>query len=193
MSVLRYFRPVERIDPLYVQARTPGDVEPVTQIVRTIVEARHRPGARYKVENLTAILDAAKQIAMVLSLVLVLISAIALIISGIGIMNIMLVTVTERTREIGLRLSLGATRKAILAQFLVEAVLISIGGGMIGILIGAGVPLVAGYFSPDVQIPISWISIAVAFGVSVIVGLTFGLMPANRAAQLSPTEALRYE
>jgi putative ABC transport system permease protein len=193
MSVLRYFRPVERIDPLYVQARTPGDVEPVTQIVRTIVEARHRSGARYKVENLTAILDAAKQIAMVLSLVLVLISAIALIISGIGIMNIMLVTVTERTREIGLRLSLGATRKAILAQFLVEAVLISIGGGMIGILIGAGVPLVAGYFSPDVQIPISWISIAVAFGVSVIVGLTFGLMPANRAAQLSPTEALRYE
>jgi putative ABC transport system permease protein len=193
ISVLRYFKPIERIDPLYVQARTPGDVEPVTRIVQTIIESRHRPGARYKVENLTGILDAAKKIAAVLTLVLILISTIALIISGIGIMNIMLVTVTERTREIGLRLSLGATRKAILAQFLTEAVLISLGGGLIGIAIGVGIPLAVGYFVPEVQIPLSWISVVVAFGVSVLVGLTFGLLPANRASQLNPTEALRYE
>jgi putative ABC transport system permease protein len=193
ISVLRYFKPIERIDPLYVQARTAEDVEPVTRIVQTIIESRHRPGARYKVENLTAILDAAKKIAAVLTLVLILISAIALIISGIGIMNIMLVTVTERTREIGLRLSVGATRRAILAQFLTEAVLISLGGGLVGIVIGVGIPLLVGYFVPEVQIPLSWASVAIAFGVSLLVGLTFGLLPANRAAQLNPTEALRYE
>ena len=193
MTVLQYFAPIERIDPLYVQARTAGDVEPLTKVVRTILESRHRGGAKYRVENLAAILDAAKRIARVLTAVLIVVSAIALIISGIGIMNIMLVTVTERTREIGLRMAVGAARRDVLEQFLAEAVIISLVGGMAGILIGVAIPLSVQYFTDDVVIPISPVSIAVAFTVSLLVGLIFGILPANRAARLNPTEALRYE
>ena len=134
-----------------------------------------------------------KRIAAVLTAVLIVVSAIALIISGIGIMNIMLVTVTERTREIGLRMAVGAARRDVLEQFLAEAVLISLAGGMAGILIGVAIPLSVRYFTDDMQIPISPISIVVAFSVSLLVGLVFGILPANRAARLNPTEALRYE
>jgi putative ABC transport system permease protein len=157
------------------------------------LQGRHRPGARYLVENLTAILDAAKNIALVLTLVLILISAIALLISGIGIMNIMLVTVTERTREIGIRMAVGASRREVLQQFLLEAILLSLSGGLAGIMVGVAMPLSVQYFAEGVRIPISVVSIAVAFGVSCLVGLIFGLLPANRAARLNPTEALRYE
>jgi ABC-type antimicrobial peptide transport system permease subunit len=121
------------------------------------------------------------------------VSALALIISGIGIMNIMLVTVTERTREIGLRMAVGAARRDVLEQFLAEAVIISLAGGLAGILIGVAIPLTVDYFLDDFSIPISPLSILVAFSVSLIVGLVFGLLPANRAAGLNPTEALRYE
>jgi len=193
LSVIRYFTPVERIDPMYVQVRTPADVVPVTAIVQQILESRHRPGARYRVENLTAILEAASSIALILTLVLILVAAIALVISGIGIMNIMLVTVTERTREIGIRKSVGATRGEILRQFLLEAVLISVGGGFLGILLGVAMPLSVRFFADGLDIPISGISIAVAFAVSFLVGIVFGLLPASRAAQLNPVEALRYE
>ena len=193
LPVIRYFTPVERIDPMYVQVRTPEDVLPVTQAVQQILESRHRPGARYRVENLTAILEAASSIALILTLVLILVAAIALIISGIGIMNIMLVTVTERTREIGLRMSVGATRREILQQFLLEAVLISIGGGFLGILLGVSLPLSVRFFAEGLDIPLSWISVAAAFAVSFLVGIVFGLLPASRASRLNPTEALRYE
>ena len=193
ISVIRYFTPVERIDPMYVQVRTPEDVVPVTAVVQQILESRHRAGARYRVENLTSILEAASAIALILTLVLILVAAIALVISGIGIMNIMLVTVTERTREIGLRKAVGATHGEILRQFLLEAVLISVGGGFLGILLGVAMPLSVRLFTDGIIIPISGVSIGVAFAVSFLVGIAFGLLPANRAAQLSPVEALRYE
>jgi putative ABC transport system permease protein len=178
---------------MYVQVRRSEDVEPVTTAVRGILEGRHRPGARYLVENLTAILDAARNIALVLTAVLILISAIALLISGIGIMNIMLVTVTERTREIGVRMAVGASRREILQQFLIEAIMLSSVGGLAGILVGVAMPLSVQFFAEGIRIPISITSIVVAFAVSCLVGLVFGLLPANRAARLNPTEALRYE
>ena len=193
IPVIRYFNQVEKIDPMYVQARTAADVPDVTKLVRQVIEARHRPGAKYDVENLTGILDAAKKIALVLTLVLILVSAIALVISGIGIMNIMLVTVTERTREIGVRMAVGASRREILEQFLTEAVVISLAGGLVGIFIGISIPLSIRLFTEGVPVPISYMSVVVAFAVSLAVGVVFGLLPANRASQLNPTEALRYE
>jgi putative ABC transport system permease protein len=192
-SVQRTFENVERVDPMYVQVRTADDVPAVTKMVEDIVTSRHRTGARYSVQNLGGILDAASAIASVLTIVLVLVSAIALIISGIGIMNIMLVTVSERTREIGIRMSLGASKADVLLQFLLEAVLISVGGGVLGILAGISLPVTANLLQDQVRIPISILSISVAFLVSFGVGILFGILPARRAARLNPTEALRYE
>ena len=143
-------------------------------------------------DTLTAILNAAKNISLILSLVLVLVSAITLVISGIGIMNIMLVTVTERTREIGVRLAVGASKYEIMIQFLAEAMMVSLTGGIVGILAGVSIPLSVQLFA-DIRIPISPLAIVIAFGVSCVVGLVFGILPANRAAQLNPTDALRYE
>ena len=192
ITVLRYFTTEERIDPMYVQVRSPQEVESVARRVQSLLESRHRPGARYRVDTLTAILNAAKSISLILTAVLVMVSAIALVISGIGIMNIMLVTVTERTREIGVRMAVGASRHEILTQFLTEAVLVSVAGGVLGILAGVGLPFLVGILT-DVDIPISAIAIVIAFCVSCLVGLVFGMLPANRASRLNPTEALRYE
>jgi putative ABC transport system permease protein len=193
ITVQQYFLRVERIDPLYIQVRSPQEVETTTVMVRQLLESRHRAGSHYKVENLTGILDAAKSISRILSLVLVLVSAIALVISGIGIMNIMLVTVTERTREIGVRMAVGASRREILLQFLTEAILISLVGGIIGIAVGVALPVSASLFVEGLRVPISFWSIGIAFTVSSLVGLIFGMLPAVRASRLNPTEALRYE
>jgi putative ABC transport system permease protein len=193
ITVGRYFTPVERIDPLYIQVRSAGDVPRVQELARETIESRHRSGARYKVESLAPILEAAENISKVLTAVLLLIAAIALVISGIGIMNIMLVTVTERTREIGLRMAVGASRNEVLQQFLLEAVLISLGGGLIGTLAGIAGPVSVQAFVDDFRIPISPWSILISLGVSMLVGLVFGTLPALRASRLNPTDALRYE
>ena len=193
ITVMKYFMEYERIDPVYIEVRNAADVPRVRQQVNDILESRHRRGATYNVQDLTAILDTANSIANVLTIVLVIVSAIALLISGIGIMNIMLVTVTERTREIGLRMAVGASRREVMLQFLVESVVISLSGGFIGILLGVALPVTVRILFEQVHVPISPISILVAFGVSFAVGVGFGLLPARRASQLNPTEALRYE
>ncbi len=193
ISVMTLFTGTEAVDQIYASAEAASFVPEATDAMLEVVQRRHRAGAVYRAENLTEILAAAGNIAMAMTMVLLLISAIALIISGIGIMNIMLVTVTERTREIGLRMALGASRAAIRRQFLAEALFISIGGGIGGIAVGVGLPLLAQSFVEGLRIPISPISVAIAVAVSGLVGVVFGLLPAERASKLNPTEALRYE
>ena len=118
------------------------------------------------------------------------IAAISLLVGGVGIMNIMLVSVTERTREIGLRKAVGAKPSDILYQFLIEAVVLSLGGGMIGVAIGA---LGAWGINQFIQTSVSWWSVVLSFGVSAIIGIVFGVAPAARASKLNPIEALKYE
>ena len=164
-----------------------------------ILQSRHRGSAQYRVENSTGILETARQIALALTVVLILIALIALVISGVGIMNIMLVTVTERTREIGIRKAIGATQDAIRYQFLMEAMAISGTGALAGIAIGVAIPALLNFligFFPDaagITVPVSWVSVVLAFVVSCSTGLIFGYLPANRAARLEPTESLRHE
>jgi len=185
---------VNTLKVLDVQATTPEDVPIVEKRLTELLRSRHPAGAEYNVQTLTAILKAAKDISLALTIVLIVIAFIALLISGIGIMNIMLVTVTERTREIGIRKAIGAARREIMYQFLTEAFLISGGGAVLGILIGLLVPVVAQFFLPgNLRVPVSSLSVVLAFVVSCSTGLFFGYLPANQAAKLQPIESLRYE
>ncbi len=193
LTVSRYFTKSDKVDLIYISVQRPEDVPFATKQVAEIIKSRHRPGSSYRVENLSAILEAANKIGNILTVVLLLISFIALVISGIGIMNIMLVTVTERTREIGIKKAVGARRREIMMQFLTEALTISTAGGAAGILLGVSIPLIARYFVSGLRISVSPASIVIAFAVSSLVGVIFGLVPADRAAKLHPTESLRYE
>jgi putative ABC transport system permease protein len=198
-SLLQYYTGTPYFRTLDVMADRPEDIPAVTSVVSQILRSRHRATANYRVENSTGILETAREIALALMIVLILVALIALIISGVGIMNIMLVTVTERTREIGIRKAIGATQAAIRYQFLMEAMAISGTGALAGIAIGVSIPLALGLlisFIPgasDITVPISWVSVVLAFVVSCSTGLIFGMLPANRAAALQPTEALRHE
>jgi putative ABC transport system permease protein len=192
--LMKYYTGVEAIRVLYVQATQPDQVDRVQKQLTLLLASRHPPGAVYDVNTLTAILTAAKNISRGLTIMLILVAFIALLISGIGIMNIMLVTVQERTREIGIRKAIGAARKEIMYQFLVEAFLISGGGAVLGILIGIAIPVTAQMLLPgNLRVPISPLSVIVAFVVSCSTGLLFGYLPANEAAKLQPIESLRYE
>ena len=194
LSLIKYYTGTDVLRVMYAQAAHPEDVSGVQRQVTQVLRSRHPAQAEYDVQTLSAILAAAKNIALSLTIVLILIAFIALLISGIGIMNIMLVTVKERTREIGIRKAIGAERRAILYQFLIEAFLISGGGAVVGILIGLAIPVAAQYFLPgNLRVPVSGLSVIVAFAVSCSTGLFFGYLPASQAARLQPIESLRYE
>jgi putative ABC transport system permease protein len=193
-TLMKYYTGLDVVRLLSVQAARAEDVPSVEREVGQLLRSRHPAGADYKVQTLTAILNAARSISMALTIVLIIIALIALLISGVGIMNIMLVTVTERTREIGIRKAIGAARSEIMYQFLIEAFIISGGGAVIGILIGIALPVAAQLFLPgNLRVPISPMSVVIAFVVSCSTGLFFGYLPANQAASLQPVESLRYE
>jgi putative ABC transport system permease protein len=193
-GLIKYYTGMDVIRVLDAQARTAEDVPSVEKQVTQILKSRHPSTAEYNVQTLTVILDAARKISLALTIVLIVIAFIALLISGIGIMNIMLVTVKERTREIGIRKAIGAARREIMYQFLIEAFLISGGGAVIGILIGLAIPVTAQFFLPsNLRVPISGMSVVIAFVVSCSTGLFFGFLPADQAARLQPIESLRYE
>jgi len=193
-TLMKYYTGMEVVRLLDVQAARAEDVPSVERQVGQLLRSRHPAEAEYKVLTLTAILNAAKNISLALTIVLIIIAFIALVISGIGIMNIMLVTVTERTREIGIRKAIGAARREIMYQFLIEAFVISGGGAVVGILIGIAIPVGAQLFLPgNLRVPVSSLSVVIAFVVSCSTGLFFGYLPAKQAASLQPVESLRYE
>jgi putative ABC transport system permease protein len=192
--LMKYYTGQDVLNVLYAQALSPDDVNNLARQMTRLLKSRHPVEAEYDVQTLTAIVGAARAISEALTVVLLVIACIALLISGIGIMNIMLVTVRERTREIGIRKAIGAPRTDIMGQFLIEAFLISGGGAVIGVLIGIAIPVGVQQLLPgNLRVPISGTSVIVAFMVSCVTGLFFGWLPANQAAKLDPVESLRYE
>jgi putative ABC transport system permease protein len=193
-SLMKYYTGTDVLSTLQLQTGGPDKVATVENQINRLLKNRHPAQAEYNVQTLTAILGAAKTISLALRIVLIVIAFIALLISGIGIMNIMLVTVKERTREIGVRKAIGAAQREIMWQFLIEAFLISGGGAVIGILIGVGIPVIVQQLLPgNLRVPISGMSVVLAFLVSCSTGLFFGWLPAKQAAALEPIESLRYE
>jgi putative ABC transport system permease protein len=191
-TVARYFTDTDAVKELFFSMSDSDRVPAATQQIQQVLQSRHRAESVYKAENLTQLLDVAAKVANALTAVLLLISAVTLVVSGVGIMNIMLATVSSRIREIGVRKAVGATNQEIRLQFLTEAVLISLVGGSIGIVAGLAIP-VSLRFLTDYRVPISGLSVIIALVVSSMVGVLFGTIPATRAAQLDPVESLRYE
>jgi len=191
-SVSRYFQETPSVKLLYFSMGDPAMVIPATGEIKRVLQSRHHAESAYEVSNLTALLSMADRIATGLTWVLLLISMVTLLVSGIGIMNIMLATVTSRIREIGIRKAIGATNREIRFQFLAEAILISLSGGMAGIVIGLAIPYSVRFLT-EYRIPISGWSAIIAIAVSSVVGIIFGTVPATRASQLDPVESLRYE
>ena len=191
-QVARYIKGNDVINQIYFSASDMNNVPQATEDILRVIKSRHRPEAVYDVGNLTDVLEIARKTMIALNLILLLFSAVTLLVGGIGIMNIMLATVTSRIREIGIRKALGATRSEIRLQFLLESTLISVGGGVIGTIVGFLVPFTIHLFS-GFELQFSWISAAVALLVSGAIGIAFGTTPATRAALLDPVECLRSE
>ncbi len=191
-SVIRYFQDTPTVKQIFFSTTDASLVVPVTAQILRVIQSRHRPESVYKVENLTQLVAVADKTANAMTMVLLAVALVVLLVSGIGIMNIMLATVSARIREIGIRKAIGATNREIRFQFLSEAVLISLIGGLIGIFIGLAIPFSVRFFT-EYRIPISGLSAIIAIVVSSLVGIIFGTIPASRAAQLDPVESLRYE
>jgi putative ABC transport system permease protein len=191
-SVARYFIETPTVKEMYFSVADPSMVVTATEQIGRVIQGRHRAESVYKVTNLTELVAVAEKTANALTIVLLLVAAVVLLVSGIGIMNIMLATVSARIREIGIRKALGATNREIRFQFLSEAILISVGGGLVGVVIGLAVPYSVRFLT-EYRIPVSGLSAIVAIVVSSLVGILFGTVPAARAARLDPVESLRYE
>jgi putative ABC transport system permease protein len=191
-TVARYFTDSPTVKQLYFSVADPSMVVPATQEIRRVLQSRHRAESVYSVSNLTQLVSLADKTANMLTLMLLLISMVVLLVSGIGIMNIMLATVSARIREIGVRKALGATNREIRLQFLSEAIVISVGGGLVGVVLGLALPYSVRFLT-QYRIPINGLSAIVAIAVSSLVGILFGTVPAARAAKLDPVESLRYE
>lgn len=190
--VARYFTGTDTVKEIFFTMKNPGDVPRAAERITSIIQSRHRPTSLYKAQTLVDVLKLMDKIALALTYVLLLAAFITLVVSGVGIMNSMLANVTARIREIGIRKALGATRREVRVQFLTEACLLSLSGGLLGTVLGLALPLTINFLTPF-QIPISWWSPVIALSTSVLVGVVFGTLPANRAAALDPVETLKYE
>ena len=188
---------IKALSAVYVEMAAGADANAVSEQITKVLRKRHNllPGQEddFRIQNQAQILDTLNTVASTLTAFLGAIGAISLLVGGIGIMNIMLVSVTERTREIGVRKAVGARDGSIRFQFLIEALVVTSLAGVIGILLGAGIAAVVGSVQTTLVPQVQPSSVIVAFAVSMGVGIIFGLYPAWRASQLQPVEALRYE
>jgi putative ABC transport system permease protein len=191
-TVARFFTASDTVKQLFFSVSDSAEVPRATEEIHDVLQSRHRPESVYKVYNLTQLLSVAAKTANTLTTVLLLISVLTLLVSGVGIMNIMLATVNSRIREIGVRKAVGATNSEIRAQFLTEAILISLAGGFLGTFLGLALPFSIRFIT-NYRVPISGWSVVIAVVVSSLVGVIFGTAPAARAANLDPVESLRYE
>jgi putative ABC transport system permease protein len=182
----------DEIDGIYIELRDSDSITSGAQIVRTVLESSHHDADDYSVIVPAQLLAEQKRTERLFNTVMVAIASISLLVGGIGIMNIMLASILERTREIGLRRSLGARRSDIVRQFVIEATMISFAGGTIGVVLGVVISRSIAWFAGWSTV-VTFGSIALAFLVSISVGLLFGIYPATKAARLDPVEALRYE
>jgi putative ABC transport system permease protein len=182
----------DELDGLYIKVASTSDPVETERVVRAILVATHKDAGDFNTVVPAGLLEQRRQTQFIFEVVMLCIAGISLLVGGIGIMNIMLATVLERTREIGIRRAIGARQSDIVRQFLTEAVLISIVGGLIGIAFGFSLSQVIAAFAGWSTV-VTLVSIAVAFGVSVFIGLLFGIYPAVQAAKLDPIEAIRYE
>ena len=184
------------VNSINVQVSDAKYMDQVQEDIETLLRQRHKITAGkeddFHVRNLTSLMETMTQTTTMITLLLGSVAGISLIVGGIGIMNIMMVSVTERTREIGIRKALGATFNNIMMQFLIESVVIGVIGGIIGIFIGCGLSMAIASVGGFTTV-ITWAPIVVSFTFSVGIGLLFGILPARKAARLDPIEALRYE
>ena len=176
---------------IIARVRDERDVEPTAKAVERILETSHK-SKDYAINVPLQLLKQAEATKRTFSIVLGAIAGISLLVGGIGIMNIMLASVTERTREIGIRRAIGARRSQIVMQFLIEALVLSVFGGLIGMALGLAIPLLVTAFAGMPTVVTPW-SLVLSFGISVGVGIGFGIYPAMRASKLDPIIALRYE
>jgi putative ABC transport system permease protein len=183
---------INQLDRIIVRVKESARVPAVANIVQRMLERRHNTVIDFEITVPELLLQQEQRTKTIFNIVLGAIASISLIVGGIGIMNIMLASVLERTREIGVRRATGATQKDILFQFLSEAVLISVAGGVAGILLGGALSISIEQFA-EIKTLVSYISIAVAFGVSITVGIVFGIVPAWRAARQDVVTCLRHE
>ena len=191
-SVARYFTGTDDVKQIYFTIRSMDEVPDATREIHDVIQARHKSNSVYTTFDLRELLSTADRISVALIVVLVMVAAVTLAVGGVGIMNIMLANVRSRIREIGIRKALGATYREIKLQFLAEAVIISLAGGLVGCIVGLALPLSIRLFS-DYLLPVSFWSVVIALTAATLVGVVFGTVPATRAAQMDPVEALKYE
>jgi putative ABC transport system permease protein len=182
----------DEIDGIYLHLASAGDSPTDAEIARGILNTTHHDAGDFSIVVPAELLAQQKRTEQLFNTVMVAIASISLLVGGIGIMNIMLAAILERTREIGVRRAVGARQRDIVRQFIVEAVLISFAGGLLGIAVGFGMSELIGWFAGWSTV-VTATSILLAFFVSISVGLVFGIYPALKAARLDPVEAIRYE